>query len=197
MNPLIARADARRETAHHILSDLQLIERWRAFGNPVLVGAVRYGLPVAPDIDLEIYCDTPRIEDGFEILRDCALHPRIRKARFSNELNGPDQGLYWQLRYQADDGQEWKVDMWSLSKDYSGPSSAAFAESIQQVLTDETRLAVLEIKEWLQQDALLKSPSIHVYRAVIADGVRTPEQFQDWRERNPMAGLISWKPGEI
>ena len=54
--------------------------RWQVFGTPVLVGAVAYELAMAPDIDMEIYCDEPRIEDGFTILRDCALHPSVRKA---------------------------------------------------------------------------------------------------------------------
>ncbi len=64
MNDVLERAEQRLQRARHILSQLQLFERWRAFGTPTLVGAVAYGLAIAPDIDLEIDCDEPRIEDG-------------------------------------------------------------------------------------------------------------------------------------
>ncbi len=90
MNGVLERAEQRSQCAHHILSQLQLFERWRAFGTPTLVGAVAYGLAIAPDIDLEIDCDEPRIEDGFVVLRDCALHPNVRNARFGNDLKDPD-----------------------------------------------------------------------------------------------------------
>ncbi len=90
----LARAAQRLQVAYDILDRLQLFERWRPFGNPILVGAVAYELVVAPDIDMEIYCDEPRIEDGFTVLRACALQPGTRQARFANELDGPDLGLY-------------------------------------------------------------------------------------------------------
>ncbi len=53
---VVRRAEQRRKVAHHILTELDLRERWSAFGRPVLVGAVAYDLVVSPDIDLEIYC---------------------------------------------------------------------------------------------------------------------------------------------
>jgi hypothetical protein len=197
MDSLLSRADDRRRTAHRILSELRLIERWSVYGKPMVVGAVAYGLVVAPDLDMEIYCDTLRIEDGFDILRACALHPRIHTARFANELAGPDQGLYWQLRYRLDDSQEWKVDMWSLPMAHPGPSSSALVEPMQRELTDETRRAILEIKEWLSGEPGMRCPSIYVYQAVLKDGIRTVEQFHQWREGNPTDGLTSWKPGGV
>jgi len=190
----LSRAAGRLRIAQHILADLQLIERWRTFGKPIVVGAVAYGLVVAPDIDIEIFCDEPKITDGFAVLRDCALHPRIRKARFANELDGPDQGLYWQLRYQHGDGQEWKIDMWSMQHSHPGPCSAALVEPMKQALTDETRQAILEIKEQALFDAKLLRGSIHLYRAVLDDGIRNVEQFRVWLERNPATGLIKWTP---
>ncbi|HET7087707.1 MAG TPA: hypothetical protein VFL17_03565 [Anaerolineae bacterium] len=121
MSDPITRSAERLRSARSILAELRLMERWAVYGTPILVGAVAYELVVAPDIDIEVYCDGPRIEDGFEIVRDCALLPGVKKARFANELHGPDQGLYWQLRYLHDDGQVWKFDMWSLRRDHPGP----------------------------------------------------------------------------
>ena len=194
MDNTLARAINRLHIAQDILAQLQLMERWSAFGNPVLVGAVAYGLIVAPDIDMEIYCDEPRIEDGFTVLQACALHPRVQKARFSNKLNGPDMGLYWQLRYQHEDEQEWKIDMWSMRHDHPGPTSAALVEPMIQALTDRIRRVILELKEQRLLDPMIQCGSIHIYRAVLDDGVRNIEQFKIWLEHNQTDGLTTWKP---
>lgn len=194
MDTVFSRAADRLRIAQYILADLQLLEKWRTFGKPIVVGAVAYGLVVAPDIDIEIFCDEPKIQDGFVVLRDCALHPRIRKARFANELDGPDQGLYWQLRYQHANGQEWKIDMWSMQHSHPGPCSAALVEPMKQSLTDETRQAILELKEQALLDVTLHCGSIHIYRAVLDDNIRSLEQFRMWLERNPATGLIAWTP---
>ena len=74
---LLERAARRRRQAEAILDDLRLFEKWRRFGRPVLVGAVSFDLAVAPDIDMEVYCPELRIEHGFQVLAECALHPRI------------------------------------------------------------------------------------------------------------------------
>jgi hypothetical protein len=146
MIDVLDRAEQRLHMAHEILTQLQLFERWRIFGTPVLVGAVAYGLAMAPDIDMEIYCDVPRIEHGFVVLQDCALHPNVRKAHFGNYLDEADEGLYWRLIYRTDDGIDWKIDMWSLRRDHPGPCAAQLVEPLRQALTPETRRAILELK---------------------------------------------------
>ena len=191
---VFARAASRMQVAYDVLDRLQLLERWRPFGNPILVGAVAYELVVAPDIDIEIFCDEPRIEDGFTVLRACALQPGTRRARFANLLDGPDQGLYWQVRYRHASGQEWNVDMWSMRHDHPGPTSASLVEPMKRALTDETRRAILEIKEGLLLDPAVPCPSIHIYRAVLDAGVRTLDGFQAWLADNRVDGLIDWKP---
>ncbi len=185
----------RRRNGLEILAELDLLNRWKPFGEPVLVGALSYGLAVAPDIDLEIYCpDDPRIEDGFEVLRACALNPHVRAARFGNHLDEPDQGYYWQLRYRADDGTLWKVDMWSVRHDHPGPTSRDMVEPMNRTLTDETRAAILTIKEAVLAQPVLNCPSIHIYQAVLQAGVRTLPEFLEWRERSTPIGLIAWRP---
>lgn len=191
---VLARARQRLQTAQQILADLQLIEQWQRFGKPMIVGAAAYGLMVAPDIDLDIFCDEPFIQDGFAVLAACAHHPRVHKARFANKLADPDQGLYWQLRYQHPDGQEWKIDMWSFGHDHPGAYAAALVEPFTEALTDETRQAILTIKEQALIDATLQCGSIHLYRAVLDDNVRTVEQFRVWLEQNSTDGLTSWQP---
>ena len=192
---LFQRESARRQTALRILSDLSLLELWRAYGEPYLVGAVSYNLTVAPDIDLEVFCpDTPRVEDGFAVLAACARHPAVRKARFTNRLNETDQGYYWQLRWLNADGVEWKIDMWSMRADHPGPLSRDLVKPMRRRLTDPTRAAILEIKEALQTQPEPRPSSIQVYRAVMEGGIRSPEDFTHWQALNPEHGLSAWKP---
>lgn len=196
MSDVYERAAKRLVTAHYILSELKLIEQWATFGQPVIVGSVAHGLVVAPDIDIEIYSEEPQIDDGFRVLSVCAHHQRVTKARFANELRGPDQGLYWQLRYQHEDGEIWKIDMWSLSFNHPGPLAVDLVEPMAFTLTDEMRGAILGIKEHLF-DSNESYGGIYIYRAVIEAGVRSVHEFYEWLQTNQALGLTDWKPGEL
>ncbi len=198
LDDIFARAEERNARALEILERLDLFRRWSRFGSPELVGAVRYGLAVRPDIDLDVYTNDPssdlRIEHGFAVMSEVARLPGIWKVRFSNELSGPDQGLYWGLRYRAEDGEVWKVDQWFLTQDHPQAHwGEKFAAAMDQVLTIETRRAILEIKEATQGD-----PDMHgidVYRAVLEGGVRNLEMSRDWFPEHHTRGISLWLPG--
>ena len=189
---VLEREAERQRKAGEILSALRLMDRWTGVGRPRLVGAAAYGLMVAPDIDIEIYCPEPRVQVGFSVLGDMAVEPGVWKVRFSNELDGSDQGLYWQIRYRAGDGEVWKIDMWLLGDDHGGPRSADLVEAMRRALTEETRRAILTIKEAVlgRQDV----HSIDVYRAVLDDGVRSVGDFLSWHARDASVGLTFWRP---
>lgn len=190
---LLERAAARQRTAIAILGELALVERWRPFGEPVLCGAAAYELLVEPDIDLEINCLIPSIEAGFSILAACAQLPNVRNARFTNALDDPDAGLYWQLRYRADDGQKWKIDMWSLPLDHPGPRSQDLVAPLRAALDDASRSRILTLKEGLvATDVVYRS--IDVYRAALDFGVATLEDFIVWNRLHGGSGLTNWRP---
>lgn len=189
---VLQRAVERQRVAGEILGTLGLMERWSEFGVPRLVGAAAYGLMVAPDIDIEIYCPDPRVEIGFSVVGDVARQPGIWKVRFSNELDGPDQGLYWQLRYRASRDEVWRIDMWLLADDHPGPRSLDLVEVMNRALTDETRVAILRIKEAVHERADVHS--MDIYRAVLDDGVRTAADFLTWQAEHKSVGLTSWRP---
>ncbi|MFB8280054.1 hypothetical protein [Nocardia colli] len=184
----------RIQQAHEILTRLSLFERWQAFGTPVLVGAVAYELAMAPDIDIEIYCDTPDIRDGFTVLRDCAVDENVRKARFGNHLDDEDQGLYWRLDYRAPDGTDWKIDMWALRRDHPGPCAAQLVAPLRAALTPERRRTILELKSLIQTGAIPHCPSIDIYRAVLDGGVRSSADLPQWLAAHPRDHLTFWKP---
>ena len=190
----IRRAANRKRLAESILADLDLVSKWERFGRPVLVGAFAYDLLVAPDIDMEIYCPDLRIEHGFQVLGECALNPRVTKARFSNELDGRDKALYWQLRYRHDDGAEWKIDMWSAPDDYDLPRSEDLIEPMLAALTPEARTAILELKELGARDPSPGCSSIDLYRAVLSDHVRTADDLRAWLKTHETGELTDWRP---
>ncbi|NGQ96880.1 hypothetical protein G3578_17075 [Brevibacillus sp. SYP-B805] len=193
MGERLQRAQERLNRARKIMADLGLLERWAEVGRPLLVGAVAYGLVVNPDIDMEIYCEDPTPEAGFRVIGKLAQHPNVTDARFSNQLNGPDRGLYFQLKYKCKDGEGWKIDMWLLPEDHPGPCARDLVEPLNAALTEETREAILAIKEDMQKTGYVAS-SIRIYEAVVDGGVRTPEAFYRWHEGNRPNGLTFWKP---
>ncbi len=179
------------------MHDLDLIAKWRRFGRPVLVGAMSFELTVAADIDMEIYCPELKIEHGFQVLSECAMNPRVASAQFVNGLHTPDKALYWQLRYRADDGVEWKIDMWSAPEDYALPRGEHFVQPMKDALTPETRAAILTLKEARVAGQLSMFLSIDLYRAVIEGGVRTVDEWLKWQKTHETGVLSEWKPAVV
>lgn len=192
---LFTRQESLNHSAHKILKELRLLERWQMVGNPYLVGSVAYGLMAAPDIDIEVFCpEEPAIKDGMEILQACAMHPGVYRVSFSNCMNTPDEGYYWQVRYRDAEQTEWKIDMWSVRKDYPWPTSRDMVDSMQKALTEESRTAILAIKEEMLTGKIARCISIYIYRAVLEGGVRSAAEFAAWRTQHPDEGLVSWRP---
>jgi hypothetical protein len=148
---------------------------------------------VALDIDIDIYSDDPIIEQGFAVMSRIAGLPGVWQVRFSNELDGLDQGLFWQIRYRDEAGSVWEVDNWLLAHSHPHAHLAdKFANAMQRALTDETRRAILEIKEALLGEAGMRS--IDVYRAVLEGGVRSLSEFKQWMEECKPSGIVLWLP---
>jgi hypothetical protein len=197
MDGALERARQRRLVAARLTAEVALVDRWSAVGNVVQVGAVAYNLVVSPDIDFEVFTPrAPTVRGGFEVLAALAEHPRVTKARFWNALSTPDQGLYFQVRCQADDGQEWKVDTWLLGPDHPGPCAAWIVQPMRQALTDDLRGTIVRLKEARAGRQVPPVSSIDLYRAVIDDGVRTIADLGEWLDSWDSPGLTDWRPGQ-
>lgn len=168
------------------------MERWSEYGEPQLVGSAALELIVEPDIDMEIYCPTPRVEDGFAVLSACAQLPGVRRARFNNALDLPDQGLYFQLQCE-ESAQTWKLDMWALPLDHPGPQAVDLVAPLRAALTDERREHILAIKEAAYKRGA-SVQGIWVYRAVVEAGVTDYASFQDWLATVATDELTHWRP---
>lgn len=191
---VLERSKQRRQKAEAILRELDLFNKWRQFGRPVLVGALSFDLAVAPDIDMEIYCPDLKIEHGFHVFSECALNPRVISTQFVNHLNTPDKALYWQMHYRDDEGVDWKFDMWTAPEDYELPRGEHFVRPMVNALTPETRESILTLKEARAAGELPVFFSIDVYRAVIEGGVRTIDDWREWQKTHETGVLTDWKP---
>ena len=192
---VLLRAAHRRSHAQELAGHLDLIARWSTVGEVVPVGAVAYDLVVAPDLDYEVFtAGPPTIGSGFRVLADLAEQPAVIAVRFVNALDSPDEGLYWQVRCRDRDHQEWKIDVWTLAHDHPCPLAAWIVEPMRRAPTDETRTAILRLKQARAADKLRELTSIHIYRAVIDDGVRTADDLRSWMGAHSTTGLTSWQP---
>lgn len=192
---VLQRADQRRRKALALLDDLDLFQRWSRVGRVALVGAVAYDLVVSRDIDMEVFTrGTPTVRAGFAVLAVLAEHPKVVKARFTNALSAPDQGLYWQLRCRDDEDKEWKVDVWTLNEQHPGPLSANLVEPMRSAVDSVHRRHILTLKEARAVGDTRKVASIDLYRAVLEGGVTTPEELELFLGPDYEPTLTSWLP---
>ncbi|GAA1076957.1 hypothetical protein [Nocardiopsis composta] len=179
--------------AEEVAADLRLDERLSALGDPVRVGAAALGVLVRRDLDVTVAC--PRLDAAAhravaDLGARLSRHPRVREVLIRDDTGAwntdpayPD-GLYLGVRYRSPQGRDWTLDLWFVDEPERQPDLAHLRE-LGPALTPRLRAAVLAIKR-----ALLDRPgpgtpagSHRVYRAVVEDGVRTPEEFDAWSAR--------------
>lgn len=180
--------DLQRE-ADTVSADLDLFALLGRVGTPVQVGSVALGLMVWRDLDITVICDALDVDAVFGLGRELAAHPSVRQLQFRNDTGRwnrdaayPD-GLYWGIDYRTAGGDDWKVDIWFVDEPDRQPD-LAHVESLPRRLTDETRRAILRIKDaWVRLPAYRSSVrSVDIYEAVLDHAVRTPREFQDHLE---------------
>ena len=177
-----------------VIENLNLMSLWQeAGGDPYLVGALAYDLALSPDIDVEIFCEIPKIDNGFRILNACAHQPGCLATRFRNEMEGPDQGYYWQVRYQQPNGHLWKIDMWSMRLDHPGPTSRDMIFPMRQALDYKKRQIILSLKQAIMNDQNVACPSIYLYQAVLTGGVHNYDELLVWLSKHDTDGINDWR----
>ncbi len=177
---LLARQDALQSEASTVLDDLGLLAHLQQAGEVMPIGSYALGLMVWRDIDIDIYCASLSADRAFAALRPLASHPHVVRLNFDNwrGSNGsPDfpNGYYWGIRYRAETGREWKLDLWFLPDGLPRQEATLMGRR----LTPEDRLAILSLKEiWHRLPSYNRGVvSIDVYDAVLHHGVRTKTEF--------------------
>lgn len=184
---LLHRQDRLQAEAEFVLEDLKLIRLLSPLGSPVLLGSAALGLMVWPDIDVTIACPGLTIDQALETMHPVYIHPQIKRVRYRNEAGhfNPtglelDDRYYFGVYYHASTGTEWKIDVsfWTSVGEHPEP----FHEVIVKQLTEETRLAILWIKDvWYRLPTYRNQVySVDIYDAVLSQGVRTPDEFDEY-----------------
>ncbi|MFD8497199.1 hypothetical protein [Amycolatopsis sp. NPDC059657] len=190
---LLARQDELQAEADEVTAALGLGEALAALGDPIRVGSSALQLMVRRDIDLTVVCpalDEPTHEAVWRIGADLVAQPRVRQVTMRDDTGHwnvdpayPD-GLYLKVEYRTLAAQTWNLDIWFVD-DPSRQPDLAHLKTFPERLTDDLRLAILRIKHaWARNPGYGSIISSYdVYRSVLDDGVRTPEQFEEWRKR--------------
>jgi len=182
---LLQRATALQTEAATVLRRLGVVAVLERLGQTEQIGSTVSGLMVWRDIDFSVRCQNLTLERTWEALRPLLINPRVTRLEYRNEtgVRSPtgragDQRLYVVLHYESAPGTEWKIDLSLWTSDAPRSHLAELAD-LQQRLTDETRLAVLWIKDvWHRLPVYpYEVGGYEVYDAVLDHGARTPEDF--------------------
>ncbi|MFD1851961.1 hypothetical protein [Oceanobacillus bengalensis] len=194
MNSL-ERAAKRKLQAEKILNELQLIQKWNTVGDCYIVGSVAYDLIVTPDIDIETFCKEPNPQIIMSKLALLTLNKNVVELKYRDYTSTDFNGHYFKLIYQFE-GIDWNIDMWLFSNNRSGALSRDLLEFMKDNLTEETRKAILDIKESLLK-LNEKYSSIFIYQAVLEFGVRNIDDFLEWTKNHNTTVPFHWQPNTI
>jgi hypothetical protein len=195
MKDILTKAKHIQKEAWSVIEETGVIKHWTSIGATVnLVGSLKTGLLIKNrDIDFHIYTNPFELAESFFAISKLAENKRIRTIRYSNLLDAEDRCIEWHAWYDDRDGNSWQIDMIHILNEspYAGYFERV-AERLSQVLTPETREAILRIKNAVPADR--KVMAIQVYQAVIEDGIRDIDSFWRWKDQHPDGGIIAWIP---
>lgn len=188
---LLARQAALQLQAGDIIAHLDLIRLLMPLGRTTLVGSVATGLMTWRDIDIHVLCDAPSLDPQriHAALNPLASYSNVKRLNFHKHSGtfrtpGLPDGLYYSIYYfegGTSASERWKIDCWFLPSDVPRPEFALI-DHMRRELTDETRLAILWIKDsWHHHPGYRDTiVSVDIYSAVLDHAIRTPDEFVDW-----------------
>lgn len=188
-------AKRNQQRAWEIVEDTRIIPIWESIGAEInLVGSLCTGLLMKHrDIDFHIYSSTLVVSDSFRAMSKLAENPSIRKIEYTNLMHTDEACIEWHAWYEDSEHELWQIDMIHLLKGsrYDGYFEKV-AERLLEVLTDETRRAILQLK--FETPDTVKIMGVEYYQAVVRDGVRSYNEFEEWRKMHPVTGVVEWIP---
>ena len=195
MKRILEQADHLQKQAWDIIRDTEVVNIWSSVGGTAnLVGSLKTGLLVKNrDVDFHIYTEPFSLADSFSAMARLAENKRISRISYTNLVEAEDQCIEWHAWYEHPDGETWQMDLIHILPEspYAGYFEKV-TDRINSALTEETRNAILTIKDAIPDDQ--KVMSILVYQAVLQGGVRDVESFWQWKEQNPDEGIVTWMP---
>ncbi len=193
MENILEQAQLNTQEAFAQLRRMRAVAAWDLQGAEVhVVGSLASGLYYdSRDIDLHVYTDEFDMRTGFAAMAVIAAQPGFKRLTCENLLAAPDACVEWHAFFEDEKGREWNLDIIHIPRGtaYDGYFERQAAR-IKEMLTDETKRAVLSLKKALP--AVPHIGGIWIYAAVLRDGVRTAEQFLDWYSRQDKNQILTW-----
>lgn len=195
MESIQEKASFVQKDAWNVIKKTKVIEIWESIGATInLVGSLKTGLLINNrDIDFHIYTDPFILSDSFSAITRLAENMRIKHINYVNLLETEEQCIEWHAFYENERSELWQIDMIHILK--CSPYAEYFenvAQRISEILTQETREAILLIKNSIPAEK--KVMGIEIYKSVLQDGVRDIDSFWKWKAQNPESGIITWIP---
>ena len=182
--------------AEAVVDDLDLRTALEAIGDPIRTGSSALGVMVKPDIDVTTACaalDLSVFDAVTQLAARLSRHDRVRQVTFRDDTGDwntePDtypDGLFLQVRYRSPRSRDWGLDLWFVDQPQRQPDLRHLRTLLPR-LTDETRAAILRIKEeWTPRPEYGRTVNgTLIYEAVLDGGVRTLPDFAEWLEQEP------------
>jgi hypothetical protein len=188
----LKRADELQREAERIINKLGIFSILEKISDPSVIGSVKNGLMVWPDIDIQAYMEEMDINKVTGLLKEFALLPTIQKVQLSNFREFRRDSLKSRARFprayyvglrSIQPSGEWKMDIWFGKKgtplnDYELPDPSG--------ITEKQRVAILKLKKaWLDgkggyKDGLI---STDFYKAVLEYGAADEEGFRSYLKK--------------
>ena len=195
MNEVLELSAKNEKRAWEIINDADIVNIWKSVGAEVnLVGSLKMGLLMKhKDIDFHVYSSPLDISKSFEAMMKLAENASVKRIEYTNLIDTDEKCIEWHAWYLDADNELWQIDIIHILKGsfYDGYFEN-MAQRIIDVLTPETRQAILQIKNDTPDTE--KIMGVEYYQAVIRDGVRTYEDFARWRTEHPVNGIVNWIP---
>ena len=186
-NELLNRQHELQAEAKEVAKQLELDDLLTSAGKPVRVGSAALGLMAWRDLDITVVCPKLHLNTASRIGAEFMVREGVREVRFLNDSGAwnvdpeyPD-GLYLGIKYRLREGHDWNLDIWFVDEPERQPD-LAHLKSMPERLRPELRESILNIKHsWVSRPEYGKTVrSYDIYKSVLDDGVRTPDQFQEW-----------------
>lgn len=193
-NEIARRALAAQEKARHVLEKSRIVEVCREAGCRVnLVGSLRMGLLAQHrDIDLHVYSKEVTEESSFAIAAMIASNPNVSEIKCINGLHTSEHCIAWHIYYNCE-GKKWQLDVIHIEEgsEYDGYFER-MADRIEEVMTREQRNDILRLK--FETPPSYDFHGVEYYEAVIADGVTTFSELEEWIAEHRKKPLYYWIP---
>lgn len=164
-----------------LIQECRLAELLAAYARWFIGGSYGYDLMCWRDLDIYVFDPQHDLERCFDVA--CQLTRRLaaQKSRFTNNVGGEPNGLYWGIKLGNERQGAWKLDVWFLD-DLSYKQHADYVARMRARLTAEHRSSILEIKEayWRRPEYRDTITSDLIYRAVLDSGVRNLGDFESF-----------------